>query len=216
MIRPTARNINLLTLVISIICFSLINIFYCFIINSNKLKFEISVNSPEIQQMSINEDNEKSESNSKGTLKSNEKITTDIREENRDIVVENWTLEIPEIDLKAEIMEGTSKEVMDTFIGHFEETKIEYGNIGLAAHNRGYPVNYFQNLKKLKEGSEIIYKHNDFIMVYEVKKHEIIENTNWEYLKNTEDNTITLITCVENEPQYRRCIQGVEKVESEE
>ena len=27
----------------------------------------------------------------------------------------------------------------------------------------------------------------------------------------TEENRITLITCVENEPEYRRCIQGIEK-----
>ena len=122
----------------------------------------------------------------------------------------NWRIIIPEISLNAEINEGTSKETMDKYVGHFEETKLEYGNIGLAAHNRGYLVNYFQNLKHLKKGSEITYIHNDFEMLYVVEKIEIIENTNWEYLKNTEDNRITLITCVENEPKYRRCIQGVE------
>ena len=53
-------------------------------------------------------------------------------------------------------------------------------------------------------------------MIYEVKTMEIIENTDWSYLKNTEDNRITLITCVENEPKYRRCIQGIEKIEREE
>ena len=53
-------------------------------------------------------------------------------------------------------------------------------------------------------------------MTYIVETIEIIENTNWNYLKNTEDNRITLITCIENEPKYRRCIQGIEKVESEE
>jgi len=29
-------------------------------------------------------------------------------------------------------------------------------------------------------------------------------------LKNTFDNRITLITCVEDQPEYRRCIQGTE------
>ena len=105
---------------------------------------------------------------------------------------------------------------MNKYVGHFDETQLEYGNVGLAAHNRGYPVNYFENLKQLKVGSEIIYIHEDFEMTYVVEKIEVIENTNWEYLQNTEDNRITLITCVENEPKYRRCIQGVEKIESEE
>ena len=65
-------------------------------------------------------------------------------EENKE---NEWYLEIPCINLKANIKEGTSKEVMDDYIGHFEETKKDIGNIGLAAHNRGYKNNYFQNLK---------------------------------------------------------------------
>lgn len=127
-----------------------------------------------------------------------------------------WTIEIPEIGLAATIEEGTSKDIMDKYVGHFEETNTEYGNIGLAAHNRGYKVNYFQNLKKLKIGSEVIYRHNNFKMTYSIKTIKIIENTNWDFLQETDDNRITLITCVENKPQYRRCLQGVKKEEREE
>ena len=50
---------------------------------------------------------------------------------------------------------------------------------------------YSQNLKKTEENE--------------------IKETNWSYLEETKDNRITLITCVENEPEYRRCIQGIEK-----
>ncbi len=128
----------------------------------------------------------------------------------------NWIVRIPEINLDAQISEGTSKETMDKYVGHFDETEKETGNVGLAAHNRGYAVNYFKDLKKLKIGSEIIYIHDDFEMTYVVKTIKIIDNTDWDYLEDTEDNRITLITCVENEPKYRRCIQGVEKVEREE
>ena len=39
---------------------------------------------------------------------------------------------------------------------------------------------------------------------------EIISEEDWSYLKETEDNRITLITCVENQPKYRRCIQAIE------
>ena len=34
-----------------------------------------------------------------------------------------WVLEIPKINLIANISEGTSKEVLEDFIGHFEETR---------------------------------------------------------------------------------------------
>lgn len=123
---------------------------------------------------------------------------------------EIWQIEIPKISVKAPISEGTTKEILNQYVGHFQTTAKENGNIGLAAHNRGYEVNYFQDLKLLKEGDEIIYQHNDFRKTYEVKKIRIIKDTEWTYLEETEENQLTLITCVENQPEYRRCIQAIE------
>ena len=126
---------------------------------------------------------------------------------------EIWQIEIPKISLIANIAEGTTKEILNQYVGHFENTSVEHGNIGLAAHNRGYEVNYFANLKQLKEGDEIKYTHNDFQKIYLVEKCKIIKDTDWDVLKETEENMLTLITCVENEPEYRRCIQAIEKEE---
>ena len=126
---------------------------------------------------------------------------------------EIWQIEIPKISLVACISEGTTKEILNKYVGHFEKTAKEEGNVGLAAHNRGYEVNYFQDLKLLKQGDEIIYKHNEFEKIYEVYKCRIIKDIEWEYLEQTEDNMLTLITCVENQPEYRRCIQAIEKEE---
>ena len=143
---------------------------------------------------------------------------TENKEENTQEEKNNnsWYLEIPKINLRADIKEGTTKEVMDDYIGHFEETTKENGNVGLAAHNRGYKNNYFQDLKKLQEGDTIFYNYQGKIIEYEVTKHVIIKDTDWSYLEETEENKITLITCVENEAEYRRCIQGEEIKESEE
>lgn len=124
-----------------------------------------------------------------------------------------WQIEIPKISLVANIADGTTKEVLNQYVGHFENTQKEIGNIGLAAHNRGYEVNYFRDLKVLKKGDEIKYKHNSFEKIYEVEKGRIIKDTDWNYLEDTEENMLTLITCVENQPEYRRCIQAVEKEE---
>lgn len=134
-------------------------------------------------------------------------------EENKE---NEWYLEIPCINLKANIKEGTSKEIMDDYIGHFEETKKDIGNIGLAAHNRGYKNNYFQNLKELKENDEIYYKYKNKSKKYVVTKNIIIKDTDWSNLEESNNNIITLITCVENQPEYRRCIQGKEKIEERE
>lgn len=121
-----------------------------------------------------------------------------------------WQIEIPNIDLVAPISEGTSQEVMLEYVGHFENTSTWDGNIGLAAHNRGYPINYFSRLKELRVGDEITYKTELEIKTYRVEIIEIIEDSNWSYLERTEDNRITLITCVENKPSQRLCIQGIE------
>lgn len=102
-------------------------------------------------------------------------------------------------------------DILNNTVGHFEETPITLGNIGLAGHNRGYEKNYFQRLKNVKKGEEIKYKYNDFEKTYIIDTIEIIKNTNWNYLENTQENKITLITCVENEPDYRRCVQATEK-----
>ena len=42
-------------------------------------------------------------------------------------------------------------------------------------------------------------------------KNKIIKDTDIDVLENTEENILTLITCVENEPNYRRCVQAEEK-----
>lgn len=63
----------------------------------------------------------------------------------------------------------------------------------------------------MRIGEEIKYKYENFEKVYFIDKIEIIRNTDWSYLENTKENKITLITCVENEPNLRRCVQGIEK-----
>ena len=117
---------------------------------------------------------------------------------------ENWKIEIPKISFFSDIEQGTSKDILNRSVGHFENTSKQEGNIGLA-------VNYLKNLKLLKEGDEIIYKNNNFEKIYEIEKCRIIKDTDWEYLEETEDNMLTLITYVENQPEYRRCILAVEK-----
>ena len=126
------------------------------------------------------------------------------------MVSNEWKIVIPAIELDAFISEGTSSDVMDKFVGHFENTSLWNGNVALAAHNRGYPVNYFAHIKDLSLGDIVVYYYNGKIKEYAIQTITIIDDTDWSYLENTNDNRITLITCVEDEPEYRRCIQGVE------
>ena len=190
MFKFTKAGINLISLGITTIIFILIQIFMFQYTNGIEMQVDIS----------------------QGIMKQNE-INTQVQDSILIEKNEKWKIEIPAIQLKAEIAEGTDEKTLNEKIGHFEETQKEVGNIGLAGHNRGYNVNYFENLKKLKEGDEIIYRHNNYENTYEVIKNDIIEDTDWSKLENTEENMLTLITCVENEPNYRRCVQAIEKEE---
>lgn len=212
MISYTKRYVNIVSLAITILV-------YIFLIRTNLLPqnndFEkhlisnIFKKSTVLVELNSNNINQDTKDDSK--IQNNYPIIQ--TEENSQIATEesNWKIKIPKISLEASISEGTGKEVMDKYVGHFEETSKKSGNIGLAAHNRGYAVNYFARIKELKEGDEIIYKYNDFERTYIVVENKIIKDTDWEDLEETEENKITLITCVENEPEYRRCIQGIEK-----
>ena len=130
-------------------------------------------------------------------------------EEQRKDIYNIWQIEIPKINLIAPISEGTSTNIMNKYVGHFVETPKDKGNIGLAAHNRGYPVNYFQNIKLLQKGDLVIYTYNGEISKYSVSEVGIIKDTDWSKLENSSQDKITLITCVENEPEYRRYVQAI-------
>ena len=123
---------------------------------------------------------------------------------------DEWKLEIPKISLCAKISEGTTSKVMDKYIGHFIETSKDNGNVGLAAHNRGYKVNYFSDLKKLEKGDLVIYTYKGKSQKYTVTSKEIIKDTDWSKLENSKVNKLTMITCVENKPEYRLCVQATE------
>lgn len=130
------------------------------------------------------------------------------QENNECETIFEWKIEIPRIGLVANIAEGTSKDVLDVFVGHFETTKRRHGNVALAAHNRGYPVNYFSKIKDLEINDEIYYTYNEFKQCYKIVSKELIKDTDFTKLKNTDNDTITLITCVEDRPSLRRCIIG--------
>lgn len=204
MFKYSSIYINVLSLLISLIIFIFTQLFfsnYDTFTKKSSLKAGFQVQNIASEKFTNGTENTKQDEEIKKTEEKNN---------------ESWYLEIPKINLRADIKEGTTKEIMDDYIGHFEETTKEKGNVGLAAHNRGYKNNYFQDLKKLKEGDIIFYNYQGRTIEYEVTKHVIIKDTDWSYLEETEENKITLITCVENEPEYRRCIQGEEIKESED
>lgn len=194
MIRYTKRYVNIVSLIITIIIFSFTNQISItpnkININSISNLFKRNLVLVELNSNNINQETKENIPLVKNQNNNNEQIINETQEKIKNV---NWKITIPQISLEAEISEGTRKEVMDKFVGHFEETTKTSGNVGLAAHNRGYPINYFADIKKLKEGDEIIYKYFEFEKTYLVTENKIIKDIDWEPLENTKENKITLI-----------------------
>ena len=118
-------------------------------------------------------------------------------------------LKIDKINLYQKVAEGHSLEVLKTDLGHVDETAYYKGNIGILGHNNGN-AGYFKRLTELAIDDEIQYITKDGTMRYKVSEITEIEDTDWSKLSKTEDNRITLITCVRNVPNKRYCVQAVE------
>jgi len=121
------------------------------------------------------------------------------------------TLEIPAIGLSVRIYEGTGSSALAKGAGHFEDTSIWNGNVGLAAHNRG--VNsYFGELHTLKPGDTITLTTKLGQRGYEVISVSKVSETDRSALASTAENMLTLYTCVRNERDQRWCVQAKETV----
>ena len=146
------------------------------------------------------------------------KIKTDRHFENviYNEIKETWDedalgiLSIEKIGLKATVKEGSDSNILSDYIGHIEETAIYDGNIGLAGHNRGNKYSYFARLNELKEGDIVTYKTKFYERNYKVDKIVVILETDWSLLQNTEENKITMITCIANKSNQRLCVQATE------
>lgn len=112
---------------------------------------------------------------------------------------------------KAPIADGTDSKTINKYVGHFENTSYLDGNVCLCSHNRGNNAAYFGELKNLNKGDIITYITKYETKEYEIEKVRKIEETDLSVLDQTEENQITLITCIENQRNLRLCVIGIEK-----
>lgn len=118
-------------------------------------------------------------------------------------------LKIDKIGLCQNVAEGHTLDVLKKNLGHVTDTAQYTGNIGILGHNSGN-AGYFKRLTELVVGDEIQYISNNGTRTYKVSEITQIDDTDWSKLANTEENKITLITCVKNVPLKRLCIQASE------
>jgi LPXTG-site transpeptidase (sortase) family protein len=112
------------------------------------------------------------------------------------------TLEFPQFDRQITVYEGETPENMILGAGHASSTSAWDGNCAIFAHNRGVPNNFIF-LKNMKTGDKIIYKTLYGVRTYEVISKTQIAETDTSPLAWSENNTLSLVTCVENVPEKR-------------
>lgn len=116
-------------------------------------------------------------------------------------------IQIDKISFKGLIYEGISFSTLDKGVGHFENSPYLNGNVCLAAHNYN---KYWAKLKDLQNGDKITYVSFLGTKEYQVCNIQKISETDWSLLENTDENMLTLITCVKGVPSQRLCVQALE------
>ena len=115
---------------------------------------------------------------------------------------------IDKIKYKGIVYEGTETTTLAKGVGHFEHSPYLIGNVCIAGHNY---ISVWDKLYTLRPGDNITYISFLGTKTYQVSSIQEINETDWDMLQDTEDNRITLITCVNSKPNKRLCVQGIER-----
>lgn len=121
-------------------------------------------------------------------------------------------LSIPKLKLSVSVFETDDEmEAMTHGLAHFKTTSAWDGNIAVCGHNVNFDLTdgYFKNIPTLKIGDTITYKTALGSRTYTVETVTSVAETDWSYLGRTEDNRLTLVTCISGQPRMRLIVQAV-------
>lgn len=106
-------------------------------------------------------------------------------------------IEIPKLNVRAAILEGTDDTALKYTVGHYPGTASfgEKGNSVLLGHRNYLYAHYFRHLNKLTPGDEIIIKKDLDTYTYIVTESFVVSPQDVWVLDDTGDTMVTLITC---------------------
>ncbi|MDO5555377.1 MAG: hypothetical protein Q4G09_01600 [Clostridia bacterium] len=121
LINYTKKNVLIISFILTLCIFCIIEVSYS---KAKSIYFDFKSKKNIIVEKDNNEKNKKEYKKTEEIIKY------------KDLDENIWQIEIPKISLVAPIKNGTTQEIMNKYVGHFENTDRWNGNIGLAAHNR--------------------------------------------------------------------------------
>lgn len=137
------------------------------------------------------------------------RITREI--EKQKLLKECVVFEIPQLDIKAPVMDGTEHEVLSRAAGHFPGTgAVGSGNYCIAGHNSTIYAEIFNEMKNIEIGMKMYLINNDdkrTKFTYKVTENFIVEPTETWILDDFGDNRITIVTCTDDGKQ-RQIVVG--------
>ena len=110
----------------------------------------------------------------------------------------NDIIEIPGLDIRYPVMEGTTSKVLNAGIGHIEETAGigESGNCVLCGHNGSRYGTFFTPLNQISIGDDVtIIDKNGQTHIYEVTDTEVVNPYDNSIKTQGEEKELTLFTC---------------------
>ena len=118
------------------------------------------------------------------------------------LLKEGVILEIPNLNIKVPVMDGTDKETLSVAAGHFEGTgSVGKGNYCIAGHNSTIYAEIFNELDQIQIGDEIYLIDNDdnrTKYIYVVSEYNIVNPKNISVLDDFGDDRLTVITCTDD------------------
>lgn len=192
------KKVIIISVTVTFMIIAVISTFFVvkYFMNKNKIDYVYEEYSSDNTQNRLDTENNNNETDSTDNL------MLQIDEENVLGVIK-----IDKINFEGLIYEGTSMQTLAKGVGHFENTPYLEGNVCLAAHNNN---SYWANLHTLSTGDKIHYTCFLGTKEYEVSNISKISETDWSSLRNTDTNTLTLITCVKGQKNLRLCVQAKE------
>lgn len=132
----------------------------------------------------------------------------------RRLLNENINFEIPRLNVKVPVLEGTDSKALQVSAGHFEGTgALGKGNYCIAGHNSTIYAEIFNDLDQIQTGDEmylIDVDENRTRYCYIVTEYKIVEPKQVEVLDDYGDDRLTVISCTDD-GTMRQVVVGILK-----
>ena len=125
----------------------------------------------------------------------------------RKLLNDNINFEIPRLNIKVPVLEGTDSKALQVSAGHFEGTgALGKGNYCIAGHNSTIYAEIFNELDQIKIGDEMYLVDNDANRtkyLYIVTEYRTVEPNQTDVLNDFGDNRLTVISCTDDGTQQQ-------------